>query len=135
MSTIAWEMKLLCLVIVYAIFKFIRSTPVPEMLVIFAARAFFVFGHVYFFYLYRVTNAFAAAQARSSSLSPDKTAEATASIWSTFQQLLMRSVAVIIVHFQFNMLPPLVISVLMGLLTMLESKEFARTIRGKIHQN
>lgn len=122
-----WEVKLLVIVVCYAFFKLLRSSPISPSIVVTLTRAFFLVAHIGFFYLYRATNAY---MNRYPEISGGKNNEAHLGVQSTFRTLCARAFVAFLVHIKLDMLPPLVISAFIGFCSMIENKYYSKVLQG-----
>ena len=124
-ATAHWEVKLVGIVAMYAINKAVSSNLVPGSPVFSAiinvARGVFVAGHLYLFWRMR---AFNRAIMKRPFWTMETKERARGLIQSDLMQpLFVRALLVVLVHVYFSMMPPLLVSVWMGWLTLLEKQE------------
>lgn len=122
-----WELKALLVVSVYAFLKLIGDFSKHATFVL-AARAFFIVGHVLFFYFFMLTNGrITKAPGRPSE---DK-AKAKKSCQLAFRNILVRAVVIGFIHYRTHMIPPLIISVFMAFFTLVENIDYYYVIHSK----
>ena len=108
MSAHPWEVKLVVVCAVYCLFK-----RFPSEAVVLISRCLFVFGHVLL--LWQLSR-FNGSVMSKSSWSMERKEKARVVIQKDlFRPLLIRAVLVAIIHWKFNLNPPLLVSVAMGL--------------------
>jgi len=112
-----WEVKLVFVVAIYSLFK---RFPDSSALLI-ASRCFFVGGHVVLYWLAARTNH---SVMKIATWTIDRKEKARSAIQKDLvRPLLLRAVVVAALHYKLNMLPPLLVSVAMGLFSHHEAKE------------
>jgi hypothetical protein len=125
--TVDWELKALLVVSVYAILKLVGDLS-QHPTVVLVARAFFIIGHLLFFYFFMLTNG--RITKASGRPSEDKT-KAKKACQLAFRNILVRAVIIGFIHYRTHMMPPLLISVFMGFFTLLENIDYYYVIHSK----
>lgn len=123
--TVNWEVKLVGIVAMYAVNKYIQSnfdaTSGMFRLVINLARGVFLLGHLYLYWRMR---AFNISIMKKPTWTIETKGKARGLIQSDLMKpLFIRALLVVLVHWKFGMMPPLVVSVWMGFLQLLEKQE------------
>ncbi len=105
-----WEMKVLGIVSVFAAVKFLQGI-IGVFLTTALARLIFLVGHVAYTIVYlNTTNRIS----KSTSRSAEEKAKVKEACFSIYKGLMIRAVVVILIHWRTKMLPPLVVTVIMG---------------------
>jgi len=113
---VAWEVKLVFVLAVYCLFKFFSGN---ETLV-WISRGVFVAGHVF---LYAATSQFNASIFKKATWTLERKEKARSRIQKDIvRPLLLRAAGVGLIHWKLGMNPPLLVSVIMGIFSFLESK-------------
>lgn len=112
-----WEMKLLLIVSVFAFVKGVKAfSDSPIFLLV--SRIFYLIGHLYFVYIYLYTNY---RITKSSSRTDEEKATAKGDCLKVFRSVMIRGVIIGAIHFKTQMIPPLYVSVFMGLFSLIEN--------------
>lgn len=123
---IDWELKVFAILCVFSFLKFF-SVSYDNSIHCFLGRSIFFLFHLGFLLLYIVTRKdIDKSQGPSSSKQ-----EAKKKIIDIFKGLAVKALLVLLVHNQAKMMPPLIISCVMGCFTILESKEFLYILQKK----
>jgi hypothetical protein len=125
--SVDWELKALLVITVYAFMKLVGDfSKHPTFILV--ARAFFVIGHLLFFYFFMLTNGrITKAPGRPSE---DKT-KAKKACQLAFRNILARAVVIGFIHYRTHMMPPLIISVFMAFFTLVENIDYYYVIHSK----
>jgi hypothetical protein len=125
--SVDWELKALLVVTVYAFLKLMGDFSKHPTFII-TARAFFVIGHLLFFYFFMLTNG--RITKASGRPSEDKT-KAKKACQLAFRNILARAAIIGFIHYRTHMMPPLFISVFMAFFTLVENIDYYYVIHSK----
>lgn len=115
-----WEMKLLGIASIFATVKFFQGL-VGSSLYTIIARAIFIAGHLFFVFIYSNTTG---KVAKSTSRSDAEKTKIKAACLAIFKGIMVRAVAILLVHWRTILLPPLIVSVLLGFCSLIENDYF-----------
>jgi hypothetical protein len=112
-----WEMKALAIAAVFAAVKAAQKflgTFIPVTI----CRAIFTFGHIYFIYIYFNTSG---KVTKSTSRSTEEKVKIKAALSSILKSLIVKAVVILAVHWKTQLMPPLVVSVILGFFSFIEN--------------
>ena len=113
---LAWEVKLVFVLAVYCLFKFFSGS----VALVWISRLVFVAGHVF---LYMATSRFNASIFKKATWTLERKEKARGRIQKDIvRPLLLRAAVVGLIHWKVGMNPPLLVSVIMGVFSLYESK-------------
>lgn len=112
-----WEMKIFAMVSVFASVKAAQNF-LGTMISTLACQGIFVFGHLFFVYIYMTTTS---KVNKSTSRSSEEKVKIKEACFSIFKALFVRALIIILVHWRAGLMPPLVVSVIMGFFSMIEN--------------
>jgi hypothetical protein len=125
-----FEFKALAILSVFSLVKLLKPFADNSHLVN-LLRSFFLFGHIYFIYIYFDT---ASRINKSTSRSEAEKAAAKGACASIVKGILIRGVLLFLVHLKTNMLPPLLITVFMGFCSLIENDYYYQVLYSKMPQ-
>jgi hypothetical protein len=112
-----WEMKIFAIVCVFASVKMAQQllgALIPTLI----CRSIFVLGHFYLVYIYLTTTS---KVNKSTSRSSEEKVKIKEACFSIFKALLVRAGLIVAIHWKTGLMPPLVVSVIMGFFSMIEN--------------
>lgn len=118
------EMQILMVVSVLTGVKYITPLVDPELFVN-CCRGFFVLGHLYLIYIFLYTNY---RLTKSKSRSAEEKSVAKAACFKAFRSILVSGTIAGAVHFYTGMIPPMIIPVFMGFITMIGNDFFYQVL-------
>jgi len=118
-----WELKVVGITMIFAFMKLLHLN-YSNSFHRFLCRSVFACFHVLFFFIFKETR----DNINNNHASTAAKAESNKVILRVFRTLFGRAVLIFIIHLRAQLMPPLWVACFMGILTMLESKEYFSTI-------
>ena len=122
-----FEMKVLVVVTVFFLFKLLKSWT-DNLHFINFCRGIFIFGHIYFIYVYIDTNY---RISKSSSRTTEEKEAGKKACLDILKGMLLRAVIMFFVHLRVGILPPLIVTVVLGFCALIENDYYYQVLYSK----
>eukprot|EP01040_Poterioochromonas_malhamensis_P011597 gene11597-12649_t len=122
-----FEMKVLVIVTVFAFFKILKFLA-DNIHFINLCRGFFIFGHIYFIYLFMDTNY---RISKSSSRTAEEKDAGKKACFDILKGMLVKACIMFIVHLKAGILPPLFVTVILGFCALIENNYYYQVLYTK----